>query len=375
MKAPSRAPVKTRKAPAAQQTLDLRDPGQPTLGKVVDWYTREYCSASQGTDEQRALSTRRGWKSTAKKALAFFGPHAVPTKGQARAWLRPMLLSEGGTLRARSVNAHRERLRAAYVKYQQDVLGITLNPFTFPRFREDMGHLRTGVESLAAAWPKCLAAMPDDRARLFLTLALRRGFRLGELLGVEWLHVLRTTKGEWAIRKEQQRQLWKDVPKGLKHDGLVGTFKLTEDMVQLLHATRRALEHGAPMVGCERGSLVGDKPGKDGLVRSFIFPYREEHVDELTKRLRAACPEEFPKGQAWHRLRRAFAKFVASTQGMEAANRLLGHAYFTSTQVYCRTVVGVVATGEDVAQLDAAMEKTLSASAQTSDNVFRGVEQ
>jgi integrase len=376
MKAPRKpAGARRAKVPAAQQQLDLRDPGQPTLGEVMDWYTREYMSASEGTDEQRALSTRRGWKSTVRKALAHFSPRDTPTKGDARAWLRPMLLSEGGMLRARAVNAHRDRLHAAYVKYRDEVRGVTLNPFAFPRFREDTKHLRTSFEAVAAAWPRLLAAMPDDRARLFLTLALKRGFRLGELLGLEWGHVLRTTKGGWVVRKEQQRQLWKDTPKGLKHDGLVGTFRLTADMVQLLHATRRALEEGAPMLGCARGSLVGDRPGADGHTRSFVFPYREKHLDELSQRLHATCPEEFPKGQSWHRLRRAFARFTAETKGMEQANRLLGHAYFTSTQVYCREVVGVVATERDVEELDAEMEKTLSASEQKSDNVFQGVEQ
>jgi integrase len=371
---PSQPPRMKRPAPA-QQALDLRDPGQPTLGEVIDWYTREYLSSANTTDAQLSLSTRRGYRTTFKKALKELGKDAIPTKGQARAWLRPMLAAEGGALRARAVNAHRDRLHAAYVKFRDEVRGITLNPWAFPRFKEAGKHLRTDFANPAETWQRLMEAMPDVRARLFLMLAMWRGWRLGELLGVEWGHVLRTTQGGWVIRKEQQRKLWEDVPKGLKHGGLVGTFKLTAAMVQLIHATRAALEKGEPMVGCGRGSLVGDKAGKDGHTRNFLFPYREEHVQELTTRMRAACPEEFPKGQAWHRLRRAFAKHVASTQGIEMANRLLGHQWFTSTQVYCREVVGVVATGKDIDAMDAAMDSMLSPSPETSDNTFLVPEQ
>jgi integrase len=368
-----------RKADTNQQALDLRDPGQPPLGKVLAWFTMEYL---QG--EQYGLSTRRGYKSTFKKAVAFFGKDARPTLGQAKAWLRPLLLGEGGKLQARAVNSHRDRLHAVYVKYRNEVLGVTLNPWAFPRFKEDTRHLKTDFADMATTWPKLLAAMPDDRARLFLTMAMRRGWRLGELVGVEWNHVMRQVvpgaKGgpqqtAWVVRKEQQRKLWKDVPQGLKHGGLVGTFKLHPEMVQLLYSVRRSLEQGEVLFGCARGALVGDKPGKDGAVRSFLFPYREEHVAELSRRLREAAPEEFPKKQAWHRLRRAYAKHVASTQGMEAANRLLGHAWFTSTQVYCKEVVGVSATGQDIAALDASMDNMLSGGPHEADNTFQGAEQ
>ena len=352
-------PPRQRKVPAAQQALDLREPGQPTIGEVTSWYTREYLSGSGNGEEQLGLSMRRGCKSTFKQALAFFGRDATPTKGAARAWLRPLLDSEGGTLRARTVNAHRDRLHTAYVKYRDEVLGITLNPWSFTRFREDTKHLRTSFDAIAEVWPKLLAAMPDDRARLFLSLLFRLGWRLSEPLGLEWGHIMRTTQGTWVVRKEQQRAMWKNVPRGMKHDGLVGTFELHPEMVQFLSGTRRALDRGEPLFGCERGTLVGDRAGTDGAVRSFLFPYREDHLAELTQRLRAAAPDEFPKGQAWHRLRRAFARHTASTQGMEAANRLLGHAYFTSTQLYCRDVVGVVATGQDIQKLYAAQDQNM----------------
>jgi integrase len=364
----SRAKSPRTRKPSAQQALDLRDPGQPTLGMVVTHFTRAYLEG-----ELYSLSTRRGYKSTFRLALKHFGKDATLTKGQAREWLRPDF--DSGKRLARALNSHRDKLHAAYVKYRDDVLGITLNPWSFPRFPEGARHLRTDFQDMEATWPKLLAAMPDARAKLFLMIAARLGWRLGELLGLEEGHLMRTTAGDWVVRKEQQRKLWEDVPRGLKHGGLVGTFKLHPEMVKLVLATRRALEAKEPLLGCQRGALVGGRPGKDGSVRSYVFPYREEHVQELMTRLRAAAPEEFPAHQAWHRLRRAFAKHVAQTLGMEEANRLLGHAHYTSTQLYCRQVVGVSATGADIDKLYESQEKVLCASSHEAHNIFEAVEE
>jgi hypothetical protein len=113
--------------------------------------------------------------------------------------------------------------------------------------------------------------------------------------------------------------------------------------------------------------------------RQFVFPYREEHLEEILKRLRAAAPGEFPAarrglggGEAFHRFRRHFgteAVRKAGPNAVEKAKKWLRHKFISSTQLYASQVLGVQATREELAELDAAMDDTLSDCVVPSDNV------
>lgn len=347
----------------AQQALPLREPGQPTLGEVIGWFRRAHLPSGD-----LGRSTVNGYKSTFRQALAHFGEGAVPAVGEARAWLdRRRVAGEIGNLTA---NSHRDRLHAVYSLFREQQRGVTLNPWTFRRFKEDTRHIRGAFANLAELWPRLLAAMPDDRARAFLSLNMRLGWRLGEVLALEWPHLMRAVGGGHVLRKQQQRASWQNIPQGLKHDGLVGTYALHPETVQYLRAARRAQEEGRVQLGCARGVLVGQQPCGDGVVRSYLFPYREEHTVELIRRMREVAPEEFPRKQAFHRLRRAFLTHVVKAFGVEEANRLAGHKHISTTQLYCREVLGVQATGEDMAKLYAAQDSMLSDAGRSSDNAF-----
>ncbi|MFL5350137.1 MAG: hypothetical protein ACJ8AT_35625 [Hyalangium sp.] len=130
------------------------------------------------------------------------------------------------------------------------------------------------------------------------------------------------------------------------------------------------------MLGCAQGSLVGTRPCADSkpgapVYRQYVFPYRDDHTLEILRRLREAVPEEFPRGQGFYRFRRHFAVTVATGTGEEQvgkAKRLLRHKYLSSTDSYLRTVVGVQASAEDLAGVDAAMDSTLSPCGTPGDN-------
>jgi integrase len=370
------------KAPDTRQgSLELQEPGQPTVEQVVTWFLREHVDGPE-----LGLSTKRGYRSTLRHYLKCFGPEARPTKGETRQWLEHRWRAR--EVSALTANSHRDRLHHVYCQYRDERNGLTLNPFTWRRFKEDTRHLKGAFSNLGEVWPKLLKAMPDDRARAFLSLMLRRGFRLGELLGLEWRHVrhLRAEKGaQPEVVLEQQRRAWEDVPGELKHDGLRGTYALHPETVQLLQRAQRALREGKSLMGCQRGSLVGQRPCKDSqpggeVFRQFVFPYREEHLGEILTRLRAAAPAEFPParrglggGEAFHRFRRHFGTMAVTSAGAESigkAKKWLRHKYLTSTQLYASNVLGVQASAEELAELDAAMDNTLSASVQESDNVL-----
>jgi hypothetical protein len=355
--------MKPRKPNPAQQQLELRDPGQPTLGEVCSWFQAEHV---EGPD--LGLVTQRGYRSTMGMALAHFGEDCVPGVGQCHKWLSDRLKRREVT--ALTANSHRDRMHAIYILFQKQKRAVTLNPWSFRRFKEDdRRHLRGSMDTPGKTWAAILAAMPDDRARAFVSLLGRLGWRKGDGLGVEWRHLLWKAPGGAAIRREQQRRVWEERPGELKHGGLVGTYTLHPETAEYLKRARRLVSSGAQLFGCKSGALVGTGSGRDGMVRQYVFPYREKHVDKLMALVRAAAPAEFPAGQAWHRLRRFATVIMVKSLGIEAAKRMRGDKYITTTQLYAEEVVGVSATGEDVQAFYAAQDRVLSDDGEASDNV------
>jgi integrase len=350
-----------RRAPPAQQQLELRDPGQPTLGEVATWYLRKHVEMGG-----MGLSTQRGYRSTLRMALEHFGQTAVPTVGEARAWLAHRL--SAGEVSALTANSHRDRMHAVYTLYREQARAVTLNPFTFRRFNEDdRRHLKGEIP--AGLWPRLLAAMPDDRARAALSLMANHGLRWGEVLGLEWKHLQWKAEGGPAVHVLQQRRDWQDVPGALKHGGLTGAFALSEETAELLRAAQRALRARRELLGCASGALVGTRPCADGVVRQYVFPYRDDHTLALLKKLREVAPEEFPAYQGFHRFRRHFGNVVVRHFGVEDGQNFLRHKFVSSTQLYARQVLGVVPAPEKMKKLHNVMAWVLSASHETSDNV------
>ncbi|SEU36998.1 site-specific integrase [Stigmatella erecta] len=328
----------------------------PTLGEIVEWYRKAHLS-----DPAINRNTRRGLQSTLRMALAHFGPEARPTLGQARMWLAQRVamreLLPGGA------NSHRDRMHAVYTLAQQQFRPLLLNAFSFERFPGEKVKPE-GLKDPARSWPKLLAAMPDDRARAFISLMRKRGFRLGEPLGLEWRHVKQDAPGGPSIHLEQQRDAWDSVPRPLKHTALAALMKLDKETARYLRSVQRSLKLRSPLFGSRTGALAGTAPCKDGTQRHYVFPYREKHLLELVRRARGACPEEFPvgkrgvrAGKMWHRLRHTYGTDVARTSGVEDAKKLLRHKYITSTQLYTTAVVGVPVSAEVLDRFDAAMEQ------------------
>lgn len=357
-----------------QQRLPLEAPGQPTTQQVASWFLEHHV---KGPSSEMGLSTRRGYKSTLRRYVEHFGPEARPTVGETRDWLWHRLAA--GEVTALTANSDRQRLHCVYSLYRDQERAVTLNPFTWKRFRQrDMRHLKGMIENMDSLWPKLLEAMPDDRARAFLSILRRMGWRPGEVLGLEWRHIQWSAQGGPAVELRQQRRDWEDVPGELKHGAQGGVYKLHPETAEYLRRAQRTLREKGPAafrMGCARGSLLGMVDCKDSASRQYVFPYRDDHTLELKARLRAAAPAEFPDGQAFYRFRRHFGVemvkvFGTGERGRELVKKFMRHLHSATSDSYIRQVMGVQATGQDMEELYRAQDgqKVLSADGKNADN-------
>jgi integrase len=106
------------------------------------------------------------------------------------------------------------------------------------------------------------------------------------------------------------------------------------------------------LYGCKRGALVGTTECADEKVRQYIFPYNDDHLQQISRWVEEAAPEEFPKGirgvraaKKFHRFRHTFCTEVvkdvgATAEGLKVAQGLMRHKHLGTTDRYSKGAVG-----------------------------------
>lgn len=299
----------------------------------------------------KADNTKRSYRSTFRAVVDHFGANSMPEKGALYAWLAGRVGS--GKLMPSSANAMRGHLGQLFRVVRDNHDAYVLNAADFPPF--DVKEPKPeALKDPEGTWLKFKAAMPDARVLLYLAVQMFLGLRRSEALGLEWRHVQLGGKRGPELLVEQQRDANKSEPMlHLKHKAPRTRYPIVHpEVLRLLREVSHAFMARTPMYGCDRGALVGDKPCKDKEVRKYIFPYREEHMNQIGRWMKEAAPEEFPKGvrgvrahKAFHRLRHTFCTSVvrelADTEsGRRVAQGLMRHKSIITTDRYSRGALG-----------------------------------
>jgi integrase len=329
----TRSKVK-KKPDKRQEELPLSE--TPTLGDLMKWY-------EQAELVHRRWNTRKAYKTTMRAVVARFGERAMPTKGQLQAWLSERVRST--QMLPSSANITRAHLYRIYALARDLRWPLLLNAAAFPRL-PDAPKKPEGLKDTYRSWPTLLAAMPDSRARAFLSLQRWEGLRVSEVLGLEWRHVKWDAEDGPEVLVEQQREARRTVPGPLKNDAAPAAFPLSAETVKLLRELQRDGMAQRPLHGAA-GSLVGIRPCSDGATRKYIIPYFTIHVTAVARLMGEAVPHEFPSGirgirapKRFHRLRHTFGTETVTTVGVEDARRYLRHKHIGTTALYADSVRG-----------------------------------
>jgi integrase len=73
----------------------------------------------------------------------------------------------------------------------------------------------------------------------------------------------------------------------------------------------------------------------------FLFPFRQNDLIALARRLRAVAPGHFPPGRAWRMFRHTLAwELLAAGATRDYVREVLGHDSLASSDHYCRRLMG-----------------------------------
>ncbi|NBD09627.1 tyrosine-type recombinase/integrase [Corallococcus silvisoli] len=311
----------------AQAALELG--GAPTLAVLVKWY-EEVILAHQGK------GTRKNIRHHLRMAVAALPPR--PTGGDIAEWL-------GGRVDRREVqpttaNQARKHIQRVYTLGQQMRWPLLLNPVAHFDPLPTLTVPPRGLAEPYVTYPALLAAMPDARARAFLSMQRRHGLRLSEALGLEPRHI------NWSadtVFVERQRMPWSSKLQELKTDTSKATFTLDEETARYLRqAARDAMRSGKVPRGVTRAR--------------FLFPYFQEELAGLMVRCRAVAPDDFPtrikgerSGAAWHVFRHTYGTELANSGMLDRkVCVLMRHKHLSTTQGYIASIRGRTMPSEDL---------------------------
>lgn len=245
---------------------------------------------------QVKYSTRASYRET-YALLGGLGDH--PSVGEVGAWvtwLRRRYPPPVGYDDSWTVHLHWHNLAALYAWAKEWGFASGVNPAAVLKLPKPRPRARP-IPDLGHLWTALLTACRDDRERALLTVARHTGARRGELLGLMPSDLV-TVVEPWRLRFERQRRAstWETGPlKGHEHGR-----SLPVVAPELREALVRTIEAGAPLVWKGRG--------RQKLMPSpFLFPYANDHLVELRRRLGAVAPAAFGPGDFLHRLRHTLA--------------------------------------------------------------------
>ncbi|MFP2957278.1 site-specific integrase [Myxococcus sp. 1LA] len=315
---------------SAQRALELG--ATPTLPELVSWYGATVLQHMK-PDTQKTVRSHL--------ALAVAALPSRPVGGDIAEWLSGRVAA--GEVMPSTANQVRKHLFRIYTVGQQLRWPLLLNAVANVSRIPEPPLAPRGLADPYTTFPALLVAMPDARARAFLSVQRRHGLRMSEALGLEPRHINWSTG---KLRVEHQRAPWRSTVSPLKHDTLAATFDMDEETARLLReAARDAMRSGA----VPRGEAK----------RRFLFPYYQEHCAPLMARCREVAPDDFPErivgergGNAWHVFRH--------TYGTELANAglpdreimvLMRHKNLSSTELYVGSIRGRVMPGAALAKV------------------------
>jgi integrase len=261
-----------------------------------------------------------------------------PTPVDVMAWLTTL----DGMFAPGTVENHRKGLAAVY-RYGADLGLCSGNPAALvPRRRADpRPH---PIVNIAEVWPRLVAACKDGREAAFLGVLRFAGLRRGEALGLEVRDVL-THGAAWRLNVVRQRP----DPNRLEH-----TKPKTSGSCRELPVRGPLRELLAPVVAAGNPTVRVGMGGGDSREVPFLFPYREQDLDDLIGRLRQAAPLAFPVGhKAWHALRDTLSVEMrqAGKTTSEVAE-VLGHSSEYVTRTHYLGMHGASVHGSTLEGLD-----------------------
>lgn len=296
----------------------------PTFARLVAIYEAERLPRLR-------RSTQRSERAILRAAVERVGTD-TPTSGD---WIRYFNARlAAGELTESTVLTHRKVISRVY-QFGRNFFAVVHDPLRdVPRPRLQVQRPRA-LRDPVRTFPQLLAAMPDYRAKAFLSLLRRHGLRRGEGLGLEPRHI------DWSagtLRIEQQRDPTSAEPRPLKSDTASATLPLHPETAELLRAAMR-----------ERMARGIDRREGAAALR-YVFPYYTHATDRLIAICREVAPEDFPRrvvgvrgGDAWHVFRHTFGtELVELGLPLEKLKMFLRHRSIQTTQEYVAAIRGRV---------------------------------
>jgi integrase len=155
----------------------------------------------------------------------------------------------------------------------------------------------------------------DEEWRPMITVAVKTGLRLGELLALRWREDVDLTKGQIVVRRSVTRRVVTTPKSGKKREVDLGDEAIT--------ALKNARHLKGPLVFCgDDGRMLGKNEVKHPLWR--------------------ACRKAGLRQIGWHVLRHTYASHLAMRGApLKAIQELLGHATIEMTMRYSHLSPGV----------------------------------
>lgn len=247
-----------------------------------------------------------------------------PSPGEALGWVES--LRQAGMADS-TLYLHRKTMRTLY-RWGQD-LGLVLgNPFAVAALRKPRPSPHH-IPMIADYWPVLLAACEDERERAFLGCLRFLAVRREEALGFQ-RRDFRRERGGWVADVRRAR------PDPAK---LEGRPLKTESSYRVLPIPGVLVELLRPILQADPEIRAG--LGGGAVVRvPWIFPYRDNGLDRLARRLRAAAPLAFRPGKIWHSFRdTTAAELHEAGADIGRIRDVLGH---TSELVTREHYVGII---------------------------------
>jgi integrase len=263
---------------------------------------------------------------------------AHPTPADVMAWL----VSLDGQFSPGTVENHRKALAALYAYGAK--LGVsTGNPAALCPARRVEGK-PSPIQGIGEWWPRFLAVAADDRERALLGVFRFTGLRRGEVLGLRRSDVLQLGDA-WRLNVVRQRP----DPQRLDHTPPKTAASCRELPVR---PPLRALL--APLLDADPEVRRGHGGARVERV-DLLFPYREEALADLMRRLReVAPPGAFPPGsKAWHALRDTLAAEMRQAgKTVSQVSEALGHTSEYVTRTHYLSTFGRAVPADGFAGLD-----------------------
>jgi integrase len=300
-----------------QQELPLNT--QPTLAELVTWYREK-----SGLWPRLRPGSQRTRGSHLRLAVESLSAH--PTTGEITAWLAAQV--ECGKWSRTTANQVRKTLYFLY-RVSRDLYAPTLLNVVagVPAFEVPLEAPRC-LPDPERTLERLLAACTDEREQGFVAVAFELGLRRGELLGLEPKHLDLKDLDRAFLAVRQQRSADSAEPSELKTASSCATLPISRELAERL---RRLLKRRLSTGRAARGEAA----------RRYLFPYFKHDVEDLIRRLRAAVPEAFPPGRAWHAFRHTVATdLVERGWRVEEVQNVLRHKNYAYTAAYVRSIRG-----------------------------------